>query len=177
MFLFFKGDPTSKCFSLVIIWIFFCVSFFENFNYLLNIFRSGTLLETRELVSLIETRNYLGLIYSITIPSMLFIILHNDGYIVDILKNKSRLVIMYLANNRRSNHLRCSVKKGFLNNFANFTGKCLCWIVNLQVQPVNIAKFLRTPLVAVSVNIETAWSQGFLKMTNGKNIIFSVKLY
>ena len=40
--------------------------------------------------------------------------------------------------------------KGVLKNFAIFTGKHLCWILFLRLQrrcfPVNIAKFLRTPL-------------------------------
>ena len=27
----------------------------------------------------------------------------------------------------RSSHWRCSVRKGVLKNFANFTGKELCW--------------------------------------------------
>ena len=37
--------------------------------------------------------------------------------------------------NNRSSHWRCSVKKGVLKNFANFTGKYLCWslfLINLQ---------------------------------------------
>ena len=38
----------------------------------------------------------------------------------------------------RSSHRRCSVKKGALNNFANFTGKQLCF-------PVTFVKFLGTP--------------------------------
>ena len=123
MFLFFKGDPTWKRFSFVIIWIFFCVSFFENFNYLLNIFRSGTLLETRELVSLIETRNYLRLIYSNIIPSMLFIILHNDGYIVDILKNKSRLVINVFSKQQKKQPSEVFCEKRFSQQFRKFLRK------------------------------------------------------
>ena len=38
---------------LLLLFQFFCVLFFENFNYLLNIFRSGTMLETVKSVSLI----------------------------------------------------------------------------------------------------------------------------
>ena len=31
----------------------------------------------------------------------------------------------------RSSHLRCSIKKAVLNNFAIFTGKHLCWSLYL----------------------------------------------
>ena len=33
----------------------------------------------------------------------------------------------YKQNIERSSHQRCSVKNGVLKNFANFTGKHLCW--------------------------------------------------
>ena len=58
----------------------------------------------------------------------------------------------------RSSHRRFSVENGFLKNFANFTGKHLCWSVFLikfvktslkrdsnTGFPVKFAKFLRTP--------------------------------
>ena len=63
----------------------------------------------------------------------------------------------------RSSHRRCSVKKGVLKNFANFTGKHLCWSpfwILLQVfRPATLlkkkilqhwcfpVKFLRTPIL------------------------------
>ena len=56
----------------------------------------------------------------------------------------------------RSSHRRCSVKKGVLKNFANFTGKHLCWslfwnFIKNRLQhrcfPVKFAKFLRTPIL------------------------------
>ena len=37
------------------------------------------------------------------------------------------LMLMLCINFLRSSHRRCSVKKGVLRNFANFTGKHLCW--------------------------------------------------
>ena len=44
----------------------------------------------------------------------------------------------------RSRHRRCSVKKDGLKNFANFTGKHLCWSLFLihTCFPVKFAKFL-----------------------------------
>ena len=64
----------------------------------------------------------------------------------------------------RSSHQRYSVRKGVLKNFANFTGKQLCWslflwccrppackffIKRLQHKyfPVKFAKLLRTPIL------------------------------
>ena len=63
----------------------------------------------------------------------------------------------------RNSHRRCSVKKGVLKNFANFTGKHLCWspfLILLQVfRPATLlkrkilqhwcfpVKFLRTPIL------------------------------
>ena len=40
----------------------------------------------------------------------------------------------------RSSHQKCSVKEGVLKNFANFTGKRLCF-------PAKFAKFLGTPIL------------------------------
>ena len=60
----------------------------------------------------------------------------------------------------RSSHRRCSVKKGILKNFTIFAGKHLCWsiffdkvatLLKKRLQhsfPVNIAKFLKTTMVA-----------------------------
>ena len=53
----------------------------------------------------------------------------------------------------RRNHRRCSIKKAVLKNFAKFTGKQLkaCNFIKKRLQhrcfPVNIAKFLRTPIL------------------------------
>ena len=41
----------------------------------------------------------------------------------------------------RSNHRRCSVKKGVLKNFANFTGKHLRWSLSLiKLRPATLLK-------------------------------------
>ena len=57
----------------------------------------------------------------------------------------------------RGSHRRCSIKKGVLENFANFIGKDLCKVLFFSKVsgltptllkgefPVNFAKFLRTP--------------------------------
>ena len=58
----------------------------------------------------------------------------------------------------RSSHRRCSVKKGIPKNFANFTGKHLCWSLlqacnfnKKRLQhwcfPVKLSKFLRTSIL------------------------------
>ena len=62
----------------------------------------------------------------------------------------------------KSSYRRCSVKKGVFKNFANFTGKHLCWslfLITLQVfRPAPLLeryffrnffrkKFLRTPIL------------------------------
>ena len=58
----------------------------------------------------------------------------------------------------RSSHERCSIRKGVLKNFANFTGKHLCWsllqtcnFIKKRLQhwcfPVKLAKFLRTSIL------------------------------
>ena len=48
----------------------------------------------------------------------------------------------------RSSHRRCSVKKAVLKNFANFTGKHLCWslflITLLVFRPVTLVKRYRS---------------------------------
>ena len=44
----------------------------------------------------------------------------------------------------RSSHCRCSVKRGVLKNFANDTGKYLCWSLFLiMLQGLNFATFLK----------------------------------
>ena len=44
----------------------------------------------------------------------------------------------------RTSHRRCSVEQGVLKNFANFTGKYLCWslfLINLQAcRPATLLK-------------------------------------
>ena len=49
----------------------------------------------------------------------------------------------------RSTQKRCSIKKLFLKNSQLFTGKHLCWSLFFQHRrfPVNITKFLRTPIL------------------------------
>ena len=44
-------------------------------------------------------------------------------------------------------HLRCSIKKVFLKNFAKFTGTLFKKRFWLRCFPVNFAKFLRTPFL------------------------------
>ena len=63
----------------------------------------------------------------------------------------------------KRNHRRCSIKKSLVRNFAISTGKHLCWsffLINSfikkrsqhRVFPVNIVKFLKTPLWRTSAN-------------------------
>ena len=74
-------------------------------------------------------------------------------------------VPLYKLKKLRSNHWRCSVKKGVLKNFTKFTGKHLCQSLYFNKVaclrpatllknrfwhrwfPVNFAKFLRTPFL------------------------------
>ena len=66
------------------------------------------------------------------------------------------------SNIDRSNHQRCSVKKDFLKNFANFTEKHPCWslflikfqasnFIKMRLQPrcflEKFAKFVRKPIL------------------------------
>ena len=78
------------------------------------------------------------------------------------------ILIFFLPKNvqrHRSSHQRCSIKKGVLRNFTNFTGKHLCQslffnkVAGLRPAtllkkrlwhrcfPVNFVKFLRTPFL------------------------------
>ena len=54
---------------------------------------------------------------------------------------------MFKVNNkdtRRSIHQRCSVKKGVLQNFANFTGKQLCWsLFSIKLQALGLVTLLK----------------------------------
>ena len=53
-------------------------------------------------------------------------------YIITELQNSC---LITLLKRYRSSHQRCSVKKGVLKNFANFTGKHPCWslfLIKLQ---------------------------------------------
>ena len=51
----------------------------------------------------------------------------------------------------KSSHRRCFIKKAVLKNFAILPGKHLCWSLCWRLQhrcfPVNIVKFLRTPVL------------------------------
>ena len=61
-------------------------------------------------------------------------------------------VLLYFYNETKSSHQRCSIKKLFLK-ISNFTRKHLCWSLCRPEEtpnrhlPVNIAKYLRTPLL------------------------------
>ena len=100
----------------------------------------------------------------------------------------------------RSSQRKFSVEKGFLKNFANFTGKHLCWSVFLKVRKnfvkkilqhrcfsVKLAKFLRTPTlknicqrlllymrqVAVQCWFQTLFSVLFYNDKKGTNLLRS----
>ena len=80
---------------------------------------------------------------------------YTDCLILNPLAHKS--IIIFGSNKCR--HLRCSVKKVVLKNFAIFTGKHLCWslflikFIKQRLQhrcfPVNISKFLRIPILKI----------------------------
>ena len=65
----------------------------------------------------------------------------------------------------RSSHWRCSVKKGVLKNFANVTGKNLCWslfLIKLQFwRPAILLK--KTPTQVVSCEICKLFKNNYLK--------------
>ena len=68
----------------------------------------------------------------------------------------------------RSRHRRCSVKRGVLKNFANFTGKHLCWSLFLiMLQSFNPATFLKRD----SNTGVLLWSLG-----NFQNVYFEERL-
>ena len=67
-----------------------------------------------------------------------------------------RPVLQFCKSIRR----RCSVKKGVLKNFVNFTGKHLCW--SLRWFPVKFTKFLRTPILK---NICKTSVSGFMSLS------------
>ena len=94
----------------------------------------------------------------------------NYYYVITRLPNS--YIIIYLINclittflkKYRSSHRKCSVRKGVLKNFANFTGKHLCWshflwscrplacrFFKRRLQhkcfPVKFANLLRTPVL------------------------------
>ena len=55
-------------------------------------------------------------------------------------------VLMFDRALYRNNHRRCSVKKGFLKSFANFTGKHLCWrlfLIKLQAWRPKICEIFK----------------------------------
>ena len=70
--------------------------------------------------------------------------------------NKKKPKVKFETNDRlllvmsRSSDRKCSVSKGVLKNFANFTGKHMCWTLFLKKRlqhrcfPVKFAKLLRT---------------------------------
>ena len=81
----------------------------------------------------------------------------------------------------RSSHQRCSVKKGVLKTFANFTGKHLCWslflITLLVFRPANLLKRYRTSHQRCS--IKRAVLKNFATFA-GKHLLksrFFLKLY
>ena len=43
----------------------------------------------------------------------------------------------------RSSHRKCSVRKSVLENFANFTGKHLCWSLFYEVAGLQPERFLK----------------------------------
>ena len=100
----------------------------------------------------------------------------------------------------RSSHRRCSVKKGFLKNFAKFTRKHLCWSLFLnkvaglspatllkkrlqQRCSMNFTKFLKPPFlhqVTDCFHYLQVWLNltNFFKMWNSRKWIFpNIVLY
>ena len=73
------------------------------------------------------------------------------------LGNSQMSLMKHFCENVRSTHRRCSRKKGFLKNFANLTGRHLCWshfLIKLQALrlqhrcfPVIFGKLLRIPIL------------------------------
>ena len=66
----------------------------------------------------------------------------------------------------RNSHQRCSVKKGLLKNFANFTGKHLCWSLFL----IELLDFIKTLSKRDSNTGVFLWNVKFLKTLILKNI-------
>ena len=72
---------------------------------------------------------------------------------------KETIVMIVIVTTVRSSRLEVFCKKGVLNNFSKFTGKHLCWslfliacnVIKKRLQhrwfPMNIAKFLRAPIL------------------------------
>ena len=52
-----------------------------------------------------------------------------------------RVVLFFYISVYGSNHRRCSVKKDVLENFANYTGKHLCWSLLLLKGDSNLGAF------------------------------------
>ena len=56
----------------------------------------------------------------------------------------------------KSSQPRCSVKKGFLKNFANFTGKHLCWsIISIKLQAWGLQLYLKKETPTQVLSCET----------------------
>ena len=55
-----------------------------------------------------------------------------------------RITLLNSFENARNSHRRCSVKKGVLKNFANFTGKCLrLSLFLIKLQALRLATLLK----------------------------------
>ena len=68
----------------------------------------------------------------------------------DVSRRKNYLYVITRSRNSqqrcRSSHRRCSIRKSVLKNFANFTGKHLCWILFLWSCKPAACKFLKKGL-------------------------------
>ena len=77
-----------------------------------------------------------------------YVFRRNYFYVIARLWN-SCLMTLKKAKNRsshlrcKSSHRRCSIKKVFLKNFENFTGKHLCWFFFNKVAGLQSATFLK----------------------------------
>ena len=100
--------------------------------------------------------------FSISISEIIENVLLIHGWFTIKFTFTNNISLVWWEINFRSNHSRCSVKKGVLKNFSKSTGKHLCQSLFNKVAglrsatllkrrlwhrcfPVNFAKFLRTP--------------------------------
>ena len=84
----------------------------------------------------------------------------------------STLYCMNYVHSYRSSHRRCSVRKGFLRNFAKFTGKHLCQ--SLFFNKVTACNFIKKRLWhrCFTVKFAKFVRTSFLQNTPGRLLIF-----
>ena len=79
----------------------------------------------------------------------------------------------------RSSHRRCSVNKDVLKNFANFTGKHLCWSLFNKVTYLKACNFIKkTPTQVFSCEIREIFKNNYfeehLRTTASENRIIYI---